>query len=101
MTPHGRVSAEEATRVGELIGIDWASSSFDAEQLRAGMEVEFEHGSRDPATNVTGDDPILTGKIALVHLNEFPDDYTRLERMEDAADREWRQARAEREETGR
>ncbi len=93
MTSHGRVSIQEATSVGERIGIDWASSAFDVEQFRAGMEVEFEHGARDPATDVTGDDPILTGKIALAHLNEFPDYYTRLKRMEDEADREWQERR--------
>jgi hypothetical protein len=91
MTAHGRVSTAEATRIGELIGIDWASARFDVEQFRAGMEVEFEHGARDPATDVTGGDPVVTGKIALAHLNEFPDYYTRLKRMEDEADREWQQ----------
>ena len=40
------------------------------------------------ATNVTGDDPITTGKIALAHLNEFPDYYTRLEAMEGQAKRD-------------
>ena len=90
MTAHGRVSTDEATKVGELIGIDWASARFDVEEFRAGMEVELEHGARDPATDVTGDDPIVTGKIALAHLNEFPDYYTRLKGMEDEADREWR-----------
>src|SRR5213078_2561300 len=59
------------------------------EQLRAGMDVEFEHGSHDPQTDVTGDDPIVTGKIALAHMKEFPDYYERLERMEREADREW------------
>jgi hypothetical protein len=54
------------------------------------MNVELEHGLRDPATNVTGDDPVLTGKIALAHLNEFPDYYTRLERMEEEAARDAR-----------
>ena len=43
------------------------------------------HGSHDPQTNVTGDDPILTGKIALAHMKEFPDYYERLERMEQEA----------------
>jgi uncharacterized protein DUF5661 len=79
---------EEATRVGEEIGIDWSSAPFDVDEFRAGMDVELEHGSHDPATNVTGDDPIVTGKIALAHLNEFPDYYTRLERMEQEAERE-------------
>lgn len=37
---------------------------------------------------MTGDDPIPTGKIALAHLKEFPDDYERLERMEREAGRD-------------
>lgn len=76
------VSAEEARRLGSEIGIDWPSSPFDVEQFRMGMEVELEHGSHDPQTNVTDDDPVLTAKIALAHLKELPDYYTRLERME-------------------
>lgn len=83
-----RITAEQATQVGEAIGIDWSASPFDVDQFRAGMEVELEHGLHDPATNVTGDDPVTTGKIALAHLNEFPDYYTRLERMEEEARRE-------------
>ena len=73
---------EDAKRIGADLGVDWHSSRFDAEQFRSGMDVELEHGARDPATDVTGDDPIVTGKIALAHLREFPDYYTRLERME-------------------
>ncbi len=81
-------SADEARSVGEEIGIDWNSAPFDTEQFRMGMDVELEHGVHDPVTNVTHDDPIVTGKIALAHLNEFPDYYTRLERMEEDAKRE-------------
>jgi hypothetical protein len=81
-------SADEARRIGEKIGIDWVSAPFDVEQFRAGMDVELEHGFHDPATNVTGDDPITTGKIALAHLNEFADYYTRLEAMEEQAKRD-------------
>ena len=81
------ISADEARQVGEQIGIDWATAPFDVEQFRIGMEVELEHGLHDPATNVTDDDPVVTGKIALAHLNEFPDYYTRLERMEEEAKR--------------
>ena len=72
----------DARSIGEQLGIDWGSSPFDVEQFRAGMDVELEHGTRDPETDVTGDDPILTGKIALAHLRELPDYYTRLARME-------------------
>jgi hypothetical protein len=83
-----RFSADEARHVGEQIGIDWATSPFDVDQFRRGMDVELEHGLHDPATNVTSDDPLVTGKIALAHLNEFPDYYSRLERMEEEAKRD-------------
>jgi len=78
-----RFSSEEARRVGEQLGVDWSSVPWDVEQFRAGMDVELEHGLRDPATDVTDDDPLTTGKIALAHLKEFPDHHTRLERMEE------------------
>ena len=84
-----RFSAEQAREIGSRIGIDWASAPFDLEQFRAGMDVELEHGARDAATDVTGDDPITTGKIALAHLNEFPDYYTRLAAMEAEAEAHW------------
>lgn len=79
-------SEDEARSIGESIGIDWANSPFTADQFRRGMNVELEHGARDPATDVTHDDPITTGKIALAHLNEFPDYYDRLEKMEAEAE---------------
>jgi len=87
MSEERKISAEEARNVGERIGIDWEQAPFDVEQFRAGMDVELEHGVHDPTTDVTGDDSILTGKIALAHLNEFPDYYTRLEAMEEEAKR--------------
>ena len=77
-----RFSTEDAKKIGEAIGVDWRKSKFDVEQFRMGLEVELEHGSRDPATDVTHDDPLLTGKIALAHLNELSDYYTRLAAME-------------------
>ena len=82
-------STEEARRVGSEIGIDWAVAPFDVEQFRLGMDVELEHGRRDGVTNVSDDDPATTGKIALAHLNEFADYYTRLEKMEEEAKRDW------------
>jgi hypothetical protein len=85
MTESKRFPTEEARRIGEALGVDW--SQFDVEQFRMGLDVELEHGTVDPATNVTGDDPVLTGKIALAHLNEFPDYYTRLAAMEEEAER--------------
>ena len=82
MSSEQKFTADEARSVGEQIGIDWDKAPFDVEQFRAGMDVELEHGAHDPATNVTDDDRIVTGKIALAHLNEFADYYTRLEKME-------------------
>jgi hypothetical protein len=81
-------TTDEAYSVGQRIGIDWETAPFEVEQFRAGMDVELEHGFADMATNVTGDDPLFTGKIALAHLNEFPDYYTRLEQMEEQARRD-------------
>ena len=89
MSESRRFTAEQARSVGEQIGIDWGSAPFDVEQFRAGMDVELEHGFADLATNVTDDDPVFTGKIALAHLNEFADYYTRLEKMEEEAKRDW------------
>ena len=88
MSGRERFSADEARRVGEELGIDWATALFEVEQLRRGMDVELEHGLRDLRTNVSDDDPVVTGKIALAHLHELPDYYSRLEQMESAASRE-------------
>jgi len=80
-------TTEEAKQIGEALGIDW--SKFDVEQYRMGLDVELEHGLVDLHTNVTNDDPMMTGKIALAHLNEFSDYYTRLEEMEEEAEKYW------------
>ena len=82
-----KITNEEAKAVGEKLGIKW--DKFDIDQFKRGMSVELEHGVRDPATNVTNDDLMITGKIALAHLNEFPDYYDRLEKMEKEADEYW------------
>jgi hypothetical protein len=72
----------EARSIGEAAGIDWAKGDVDLEQFRMGLSVELEHGSRNPTTDVTHDDLVVTGKIALAHLEEIPDYYTRLAKME-------------------
>jgi len=91
MSSESRFSEDQARSIGERIGIDWASARFDVEQFRRGLEVELEHGRRDPATNVSDDDELTTGRIAWAHLNEFPDYYTRLAQMEAEAERYWSQ----------
>ncbi|HRK31631.1 MAG TPA: hypothetical protein PLD59_11175 [Tepidisphaeraceae bacterium] len=82
-----KMSADEAKQIGDGLGLNWAK--VDLEQFQRGLEVEFEHGARDPETDVTNDDVVLTGKIAWAHLKEFPDYYTRLERLEAEADGYW------------
>jgi hypothetical protein len=89
MSGRSSFTAEEARLTGEQIGIDWSRAPFHIGEFRSGMDVELEHGLHDPSTNVTDDDPVVTGKIALAHLNEFPDYYTRLGRMEEEAKREY------------
>lgn len=85
MAAAGKFTIEEAKAIADELGIDYLDGPFDLEQFRMGLDVELEHGTHDPETDVTGDDPIVTGKIALAHLRELPDYYTRLAVMEGEA----------------
>ncbi len=85
--PKKEFTEEEAKKIGIQLGITW--EKFDVEQFRKGMNVELEHGKRDADTNVSNDDMLTTGKIALAHLKEFPDYYDRLKKMEKEADEFW------------
>ena len=87
MSAKKKFTVEEAREYGERLGINW--KRFDVEEFRVGMDVELEHGRADDLTNVTNDDPLTTAKIALAHLNEFPDYYTRLMKMEKEAEAYW------------
>lgn len=89
MTERTHFTQDQARAAGERIGIDWSTSRFDVEQFRMGMDVELEHGTHDPDTNVTDDDVDVTAKIARAHLNEFPDYYSRLAVMEADAEAYW------------
>ena len=85
--PKKKFSEEKAREIGEELGVIW--DKFNVEQFRKGMDVELEHGTINENTNVTNNDPLITGKIALAHLNEFPDYYDRLEELEKEAERFW------------
>ncbi len=78
---------EETQEIGDQIGVDWNKIPID--EFRMGLAVELEHGAHDPETNVTNDDLVSTGKIALAHLKEFADYYTRLQKMETEAEDYW------------
>ena len=84
LSEKNQFSFSEAKQIGDTLGVPW--DTFDVEQFAMGLNVELEHGRKDPETDVTHDEPMLTGKIALAHLNEIPDYYTRLAAMEDEAE---------------
>jgi hypothetical protein len=81
------ISVDEAREIGNQLKIDWAK--VDLNEFQSGLAVELEHGAHDPETDVTGDDLLLTAKIAWAHLKEFPDYYSRLEQLESEADAYW------------
>jgi len=58
-------------------------ASYNPEQLAMGKKVELEHGTKNPSTNITDDDPHMTEQIARAHLLEDPKYYTHLKDMED------------------
>ena len=64
--------------VGIHLGLDWNNNPFTLETFRDGMDVEKEHGRMFPDLNVTQDDPVITGKIALAHLREDSEYYAKL-----------------------
>ena len=82
-------NANDASAALELAGIDISNERYTVEDVATGMNVELEHGKRFPDLDVTGDDPVITAKIALAHLREFPDYYDRLEVMEREAEAAW------------
>jgi hypothetical protein len=84
-----KLDSKDAKEIGEVIGIDW--NKVDIDEFTKGVNVEFEHGTKFPETNVTNNDKNITGKIAWAHLNEFPDYYTRLEKLEKTAAKYWKE----------
>jgi hypothetical protein len=89
---------DQAKTIGEQLRVPW--DKFDPKQFRAGLGVELEHGTVNQTTNVTNDDPLKTGKIALAHLTEFPDYYTRLAKLEEEAKRFWHAKRLKKTKSG-
>ena len=87
MAKYDRFGPVEAKRIGDIIGVSW--KKYPLEEFRMGLHVELEHGARDSQTNVTDNDIIMTGKIALAHLKEIPDYYTRLHKMEKVGEAYW------------
>ena len=67
-----KFTLSEALDIAKKLNIDFDKVSFTPEEYLEGINIELEHGSVDPDTNVSNDDPLTTGKIALAHLNESP-----------------------------
>ncbi|MDU5106460.1 MULTISPECIES: DUF5661 family protein [unclassified Clostridium] len=80
---------DEASRIAKRLGIDFSKEKFTLDDFTIGVNVELEHGTKSLFTNVTNDNPIITGKIALAHLNEIPDYYVRLSKLELEAKAYW------------
>lgn len=74
------LTKKDAKRIGDKLNINW--NEVNIKEFTKGINVELEHGNKDKETNVTNNDPILTGKIALAHLKELPDYYSRLDKIE-------------------
>ena len=69
------ITNEQVLYVAKLLNITFDNFSFD--EFKTGLNIELEHGNVNPNTNVTNDNLFLTGKIALAHLNEFPNYYNK------------------------
>ena len=65
----------DALLVADMLNINF--DKFTKEEFLEGLNIESEHGTINPFTNVTNDDIILTAKIALAHLNEYPNYYNK------------------------
>ena len=68
-------SMNDALNVARMLGINF--NKFTKEEFLEGLNIESEHGTINPYTNVTNDDIVLTAKIALAHLNEYPNYYNK------------------------
>jgi hypothetical protein len=82
-----KITLNEAKKVGDKLNIDF--NVIDITEWRDGMQIELEHGTHNKKTNVTGNDLMKTGKIALAHILEMKDYYIRLKKMEEQGNKYW------------
>ena len=66
---------QDALYAASILGVNF--DKFSKEDFLEGINIELEHGTLNPKTNVTYDNLIMTAKIALAHLNEFPNYYNK------------------------
>lgn len=83
-----KITSKQAIQLGKLFNINFDVVSF--KQFLFGLNVELEHGTRDPLTNVTDNDLVLTAMITIAHINEFPNYYAKLKKMEQELETQWK-----------
>jgi hypothetical protein len=96
MKKRKQISSDEAKRIGEALHVDW--EQVDLEQFRQGLMGEHEQAAIDPETGLTYEGVLLTGKVVLAHMQEFPDYFTRLAKLKEEVD-EYQAGRTERMQT--
>lgn len=74
-----QISSDEAKRIGESLHLDW--DQVGLEQFRQGLMGHHNQEAVDPETGSAYDGVLLAGKVVLAHMQEFPDYFTRLERL--------------------
>jgi hypothetical protein len=85
MKKRKQISSNEAKRIGDSLYIDW--DQVDLEQFRQGLMGNHKQGVMDPETGLTYDNVLLSGKVVLAHMQEFPDYFTRLAKLKAEVDR--------------
>jgi hypothetical protein len=84
MKQRKQISSEEAKRVGESLHIDW--EQVDLEKFRQGLMGNHKPGDIDPETGLAYESVLLTGKVVLAHMAEFPDYFSRLAKLKEEVD---------------
>lgn len=82
------ITEKEAKILGSKFQINYKIVPFN--QWLLGLNIELEHGTQNPKTNVTNDNKIKTAKIAIAHLEEIPDYYKRLKSLENRGNKYWK-----------
>ena len=70
-----KITEETSLYVANVLGVNF--DKFSLSEFNEGMNIELEHGTVNPKTNITNDDLIATAKVVLAHLNEFPNYYNK------------------------
>jgi uncharacterized protein DUF5661 len=84
MKKRKQISTADARRVGESLHIDW--EQVNLEEFRQGLMGNHKPGAIDPETGLAYESVLLTGKIVLAHIEEFPDYFTRLAKLKEEVD---------------